>query len=237
MTETTTPSPNQKRGIARTLFALLMIAALTAAWEWQYWQQHQQQATWRTQRTAIQAQINQLNNQLNQSAQHRALLTANSTLQLANYQRQYHHDAKATIALLQLALQQVNPAQYPTLQNLHNALQHDLTVMQAHAAQNPSTWLIQLDALKHTVPQLQQIPKQITPVNHTTQATTPTAHKAWQRAWQKTKQVFATMVVLRHTDHAITPMLATDDVIALQNNLALTLSQAQWAVGVVACVV
>jgi uroporphyrin-III C-methyltransferase len=231
MADTHIPSPNTpstKRGIGLMLCTFVIVIALVSGLAWQYWQQQQ----WQAKLLQTQQQLHRLSNQLDHNAQHRALLTAKHTVQLADYQRRYHHDAKATDALIQLAASQIDPAQFPALQGVHSALQHDSIAMQAHSAQNPATWLMRLDALKNTVTQLQQIPDKLSPKTtpKTTPAATTTHASFWHRLWQRTTQTFAHMVVLRRVDHAIVPMLDGNDLATLQNNLLLTLSQAQWAI-------
>lgn len=235
MADTHIPSPNalsKGRGIGMVLCTLLIIIALTTGLAWQYWQQQQQQQQWQAKFSQTQQQLHHLSSELAYNAQHRALLTARHTVQLADYQRRYHHDAKATGALIQLAASQIDPTQFPALQSVHSALQHDSIAMQAHSEQDPATWLMRLDALKPMVAQLQQIPSKLNPTTtpKTTPAATTTQASFWHRLWQRSKQVFAHMVVLRRVDHPIAPMLDDNNLVTLQNNLILTLSQAQWAI-------
>ena len=63
-----------------------------------------------------------------------------------------------------------------------------------------------------------------------TEATVPTPTMTWQNALRKTVEMLKSLVVIRHRDTEITPLVSQTQEEFLRQNLQLILQQAQWAV-------
>lgn len=269
VTHEQTASPTQGRPTGLIILMILIIAGTVGAGLWWQHQQtttlHHQNQQHAHQMQALSArldaevkehherwqhsedQLNELVNLANQSTEQNALLNAWQMLQLADYQRRYHHDAQAAATLIGLAAAQLNPQQYPTLRVVASTLKSNQRSMQRVAAsRDPAQWLDQIDQVKGMLPQLQLIPAQLQAPVHThgtqsntssmppEQASTTDRSAKWQHmashAWQEIKRVLAKMVVFERSNQSVTPLLTDNDRQMALNNLMFTLNQAQWAI-------
>lgn len=182
-----------------------------------------------------QQQISQLQNFIEQkfSTNDNGILLANVTqlIQLAQYNLIYFHDTDNALTALMLADKQLGTIISPDirLENIHQLLTQYLTSLKALPRIELSTNLAQIQALKM---QITQLPLLATS-NSTTpkpdvSASNPSGNK-WMRMLQNSLDSFRQLIIIRHLNKPIEPLLPETEQQYLQHNLLLLLQQAQWA--------
>ncbi|HEY2566491.1 MAG TPA: uroporphyrinogen-III C-methyltransferase [Candidatus Aquirickettsiella sp.] len=182
-----------------------------------------------------QQQISQLQNFIEQkfSANDNVILLANvnQLIQLAQYNLIYFHDTDNALSALMLADKQLGTIISPDirLENLHQLLTQYLTSLKALPHIELTTSLAQIQALKMQITQL--------PLLATSNSTTPNpdvsvsnlSGNKWMRMLQNSLDSFRQLIIIRHLNKPIEPLLPETEQQYLQHNLLLLLQQTQWA--------
>lgn len=183
-----------------------------------------------------QKQINHLQISLNQDESAWRLTRIDYLVQLANYQTVFMHNAKKALALLTAANQEVANASQPQWLALATALHSDIDALKVIPVINVDDLMSELVALDS---QLNQLPLTVSqfnqtkltkPVNTTANTHVSIQHWAWWRekliaVWQQLRNI----LVIRHNDKAIVPIIDEQQQAYLRQNLHLILFQTKWA--------
>jgi uncharacterized protein HemX len=184
----------------------------------------------------LQNHISQLQNFIAEkfSADNNKVLIANikQLIQQAHYNLTYLHNSESALIALTLAQDQLNQIISPDfrLEKLRGLVANYIASLKALPPINLAATLAQLDDLQMQIPQLPLLSATIIPVvtvaNTTTTAPT---EKKWLHAMQDSLKSFRQLIVIRHLDKPIEPLLPEAELQYLQHNLQLLLQQAQWA--------
>ncbi len=184
-----------------------------------------------------QQQINHLRVMLTQGEPVWYLLRIDHLIRLANYQALFLHDTPGTIALLKAATQELKQANKPQWLPLSTALHQDIEALQVAAAVNVNDVLSQLNALDSQLSQLPLTVAQFGQANmKKAQAiVVPETNTKDSLSWWKEKssalwQQLRGILVIRHDDKAIIPIIDAQQQAYLRQNLHLIMFQAKWAV-------
>ena len=182
-----------------------------------------------------QQHIAQLQNFIEQkfSANDNAILLANvnQLIQLAQYNLVYFHDTDNALSALTLADKQLSTIISPDirLENLHQLLTQYLTNLKALPHIDLTTTLTQIQALKRQITQLPLLPASNSAIPKPDVAASSLSENKWIRRLQNSLDRFRQLIVIRHLNKPIEPLLPEREQQYLQHNLILLLQQAQWA--------
>jgi uroporphyrin-III C-methyltransferase len=145
-------------------------------------------------------------------------------LRIAHLTLNYAKDPKTAMALLQSADRDLRNFNDPSLDNLRQFLAADLLKLQQASAVDITGILARLNALQQEIVSL---PLQTPKLN------TPTLEKQtkgnWQQGLQSSLQSLQQIVIIRHNDQAIVPLLSPEQRFYLELNLQILLQKAQLA--------
>jgi len=150
-------------------------------------------------------------------------------VRMANLQLNVQHDIPNALFLLRQAQNHLNTLHDPALDNFQAALMKNISSLQSLPAIDKDTLITQLNNLRDEVPNLSILvsPKPNTSIIE--QTSHETHKKWWHRAWNNIKASLKQLVVVRHQDDEIPPLMSPEQQIYLQENLQLLIMQAQWA--------
>lgn len=185
--------------------------------------------------------LNRLNDQGQQLAKNQQLESGNQKawilaevnylVRLANYNLSYGRDVPAAIALLQTADQRLAQLNAPALNQIRQQLANNITSLQAAGKLDMVGILAKISALQLQVKQLPLI----APPTFAAAATNKTTDSdktqpVWRRAFDHSLATLKELVIVRHHQQPIEPLLDSEQFMYLHQNLQLQLQQAQWAV-------
>lgn len=153
----------------------------------------------------------------------------NYLAQLANYNLVFIRDVPTTIALLKAAdqrLASLNSAAYAQARQL---LADAIVALEAVPQVDVAGLLAQINALQMQATQLPilQLASPTETLNNDQQTNTVTPN--WQSGLNKSLETFQKLIVIRHSNHPVEPLLPAQQQAYLQQNIQLLLQQAQWA--------
>ncbi len=188
--------------------------------------------------TQLQARFENLSKQL-QSAMNQKfyqnqdwlLLKARYYLELAQINAHWSNGIDATIALLEQADQLLKQLNDPKILTIRQAIATDIAQTQALPSVDITGLLSQLDAAQNSINDL-NIPLPVNGNTPSTQnATTPENNAStWKDRLQNSMNVLEKLVVIRHHDQEIEPLMSPLYEAILKEKLHLNLQEAQWAV-------
>lgn len=147
-------------------------------------------------------------------------------LRLANHRLQLEGDLAGAKTLLASADERLTKADNPALFVVRQAIANELAELNSIDTLDQSGIYFKLSALEG---QIDQLPLPMAPENRSafrqTQLEENQEQSVWQTLWNEAK----TLVVVRHRDEKITPLLPPEESLYLRHNLRLTLQQAQIA--------
>lgn len=232
------------------ILALLACAALGLGWkklqETQQTQQKQltaslqeiedknQQFT-KSEMTTVNSQLTALEKTIQQqntvpSIQSYFLLEATYLSQQAMLNLAFGRDVPAAIALLQAADKRLQATQDLTFYKLRQSLADNIIALQAVPSVDIEGLLTRLNALQKQVEQLPLFSVPKPEPGAPKSATLLTTEKEWRKALRESWEALQKVVIIRHREQPIGPLLPPDQETYLRQNLRLVLQQAQWAV-------
>jgi uroporphyrin-3 C-methyltransferase len=149
-------------------------------------------------------------------------------LRLANHRLQLEGDIKGAETLLGNADERLKEADNPSLFAVREAIAQERLSLSALAPVDKSGLFFAIAALENRIDQL---PLPLGPEDRSSvnsglgKASADSETPIWQTLWQEAKS----LIVVRHRDEAITPLLPPQESMYLRHNLRLTLQQAQIA--------
>lgn len=159
------------------------------------------------------------------------LSEVNYLVQLANYQVTFSKDVMTAITLLQTADQRLASLSNPNFNQVRTVLAAALAALQAVPKVDTAGLLARINALQIQATQLPLlVPTSIVMPKEDSQKTQPSTKSDWRMSLKKSWESLQKLIVIRHHDQPIAPLLPQEQQIYLQQNLQLLLQQAQWAV-------
>jgi len=162
------------------------------------------------------------------------LAEAKYLLQLANYSLTFSHNVPVTIKLLQSTDKRVASLGDPSLISLRRSLAENIAALKAVPKVDTTGLILRIDALSDQVANIPMAPQTIDkPTEQSVSEDSVSKnklHEIWQEfvtnSWDSLKKV----VVVRHLEKPVVPMLPPAQHAYLVANVRWQLSQAQWAV-------
>lgn len=156
------------------------------------------------------------------------LLKARYYLELAQINAHWSDSNNTTIALLKQADMILANISTQDVFKIRQAIAKEIALLNASSQLDTAGLLSQLDAMNQTISKL---PLATLPASKaSTAAIKKTNTKAWKERLQDSVSVLEKLVVIRHHDEDIKPLLSPVYVAVVRENIRLNLQQAQWAV-------
>ncbi len=158
------------------------------------------------------------------------LLEAEYLTEQALLSLNFGRDVPAAITLLQAADQRIQSSRDVSLRKIRLALADKIAALQAVPAVDTEGLLARLHALQEQTKQLPLFAVPKAEPTATKSATLLTTEKDWRKALQDSWTALQKVVIIRHRDQPIVPLLPPYQESYLRQNLHLLLQQAQWAI-------
>lgn len=158
------------------------------------------------------------------------LLKARYYLGLAEINAHWSDNTPTTIALFQQADDLLVNLHEPQLLSVRQAIATDITQLQAIPTLDIAGLLAKLDATQHlikTLPSKNPIALSKATTSIETSIKVPST---WREHLQSSIDLLRKLVIIRHHNAPIQPMLSAEDETLLRENIRLNLQEAQWAV-------
>lgn len=167
--------------------------------------------------------------------QHWLLADAMYLTRLASDQLQVNHDPAMALKLLRMADQRVAVLTGSQYTPIRHVFAKDILQLQLVPTVDVGGLVAKLITLSEQISRLPLVqPTMAPPVSApvTPVATTAATENLpwWQKLWFKVKQELRSLVVVRHLDVPVTPLLSVEQQSDVNQQLATLLQQAQWAV-------
>lgn len=163
----------------------------------------------------------------------RALGDVAYLIHLANLHLSVGHDVSTSLHLLTLAQQRLQEMPDPSLFELKKALDHDIAQLKKTPVVNRADIALELNTLSDSIQQLPLLPttQSLKKEIQQQQATTlsPTQKRWYQKMWENIVGL-KELVVIRHVQKPVAPLVGPQQQIFLRENLQVKLIQAQWAI-------
>lgn len=158
------------------------------------------------------------------------LAEVNYLVQLASYQLTFSNDAAIATALLQTADQRLVALNNVSMQRIRTVLANLLTTLRVVPKVDMAGLLARIHALQLQATQLPLLvpASNVVAKNNFSMRADTTLN--WREKLKKNWENLQKLVVIRHYDQPVVPLLPQEQQAYLQQNLQLLLQQAQWAV-------
>jgi uroporphyrin-III C-methyltransferase len=184
----------------------------------------------------LQTRINDLNKNLQKALKQRLyqkqdwlLLQARYYLELAQINAHWSKNQETTTALLQEADSVLQEMTLQELLPIRQAIATEMAQIKALPVIDIAGILSQLDAAEAMIAKL-PIKKSISDAESGAQQADKTDGSAWRNRFNESMDLLQKLVVIRHHDNDIKPLLSPLYQATLRENIRLNLQQAQWAV-------
>lgn len=190
-------------------------------------------------KTILQTKFDNLNKELQTALSQRfyhnqdwILLKARYFLELAQMNAYWSKSDQATISLLQQADQLLQDVSDPGVFEIRQAIAKDIAQIQASPTIDTAGILSQLDAAQQSVAKL-SIANSLTDINPAADnapAPSNDSDSIWQLRMQDSMKLLRKLVVIRHHEDDIKPLISPNLEAVIKENIRLNLQEAQWAV-------
>lgn len=161
----------------------------------------------------------------------RALSEAEYLVKLASLNLDFEGNIPLVINLLNTADQQLAALNDPTLLRVRQTLTNNISSLEAVPKLDVAGLILKINAISQQIPQLPIVPTQLTkPISDQSASTVATQNSSWKRSIDAVGRALTNVVVVRHLDQPVQPLLPPQQQAYLILNIQLKLSQAQWAV-------
>lgn len=161
---------------------------------------------------------------------------------IANDKLQFEQNTEAALTALSQALQRLRELNEPTLSNLRDAVQQDITTLAESPRATAREAIVKLSELTKQTDHLAVSRKIVLPApasaqSQTVAATNSSLQNTWEKTWGWLKEAansawveVRNLVVIRHNEQAVPPLLPPDQAFFLEQNLRLQLETARLAI-------
>ncbi|MCK4870362.1 MAG: uroporphyrinogen-III C-methyltransferase [Gammaproteobacteria bacterium] len=154
-----------------------------------------------------------------------------SLLRQANIALELNGDIAQTISFLQAADKRVEELNNSKLFAMRKALVQDIAALQAVPKVDTVGIVLRLNALAAVVGYLPIVPNHLSvSTEHTVKNNAKSVQSLWQRFWNISGDKLQNIIVIRHHDMPMPPLLSQAHKMFLVQNVQLLLEQAKWAV-------
>lgn len=185
--------------------------------------------------TAAQKSIVQLEEKMGRNSNDWVLAEAKYLIHLADYNLEFGHHSNTAIALLQAANQRIASLDDPRFLKLRAALTNDITNLQQLPNIDITGILLKIDSVSAAVAKLPLIDKTQTSQQGVQTTNSQKSQQAadslplWKRGLDDSLATLKTLVVIRHHQQNIEPLISPKQQSYLMENIQLQLANAQWA--------
>lgn len=159
------------------------------------------------------------------------LMKARYYLELAQINAHWSDNNKTTLALLQQADMILANISTQNVFDIRQAIAKEILLVKASSQLDIAGLLSQLDAMGQTINNLPMLSLPSAKATSTeTQASPKTNAKAWKERLQDSVNMLEKLVVIRHHDENIKPLLSPIYIAVVRENIRLNLQEAQWAI-------
>lgn len=156
---------------------------------------------------------------------------AGHLIRLANVTLKFEHNVPATIVLLQSADERLYQAKDPDLYSVREIIANDIATLQALPKIDVVGIYLQLQALRNQSTHLSLVENRFSgDAGENVLAQTQANGGFWHNAWHQTSYALSKVLVIRHREQPIDPLITPKEHLVLSQNIYLLFSQAQWAV-------
>ncbi len=148
---------------------------------------------------------------------------------LAHYQLTFQQNPAMALIILKTANQQLMNVQDNQYAPLRRVLMQDITALQSLPNRDMEGALLTLQAVNAQVDRLPLKTAQFQQPSTSDKNTPLTAEKGWRQHLQTAWQHIQKLIVIRHHQQPIEPLLSPEQNLYLQQNLHILLWQTQWA--------
>lgn len=159
----------------------------------------------------------------------RVLAQAEYLTRLANFSLSFERNVPVVVNLLKTADQQLSSLADPTLTSVRQSLANDIEALQAVPKVDLAGLIMRINAISQQINQLPIIPSQLKKPIMPAITTPPPPESFWKRGLEATGRALKNVVVVRHLEQPVEPLLPPELQTYLILNIQLKLSQAQWA--------
>lgn len=186
-----------------------------------------------------QKSIDTLQNNLNQvldlsKNQNRQLALSEATylIHLANIHLNVGHDIASAEKLLQLAYDHLKTIDDPSFFNLKAALNKDIAKLKAMSKTDMSALILKLESINTQIQNLSLLPSKFqTDSRQLLPKPLPDSdHLPWYKRFIHSLSGLKELVLIRHEDQPISPLLSEQQQLFLKENIQFKLFQTEWAV-------
>ena len=157
------------------------------------------------------------------------LLGMAQQVQVANASLYFTRNVTGVQNLLKKMLLDIQKVDDPQLLPVRKALNADINKLNAVVTVDLPNLLIRLTHLQKIVGNLSLITSPETYKGKTLKTETTATDNKWEKAWHKSLNTLKDIVVIRHHNAPISPMLSQEQQQYLHQNLFILLQQAKWA--------
>lgn len=162
----------------------------------------------------------------------RALSEAEYLVKLASLNLDFEGNIPLVINLLNMADQQLAALNDPSLIHVRQTLANNISSLEAAPKLDVAGLILKINAISQQIPNLPVVPTELTKpaTDLTSSSSSATAPSVWKRSVDAVGRALTNVVVVRHLDQPVEPLLPPQQQAYLILNIQLKLSQAQWAV-------
>ncbi len=176
--------------------------------------------------STTEANLNRVLQMADQTQAQKGLSEITYLLHLADLHLRIGHDTASSLQLLQTARNRAKALNDPALIPLQRAINLDIEKLKKAPQVNVAMILSQLTHISETIKKISLLPTKIQPDIDASQKEDISQEPWYERVLHSLKD----LVVIRHIQEPIKPLLSEQQEAALKNNIELKLSQAEWAV-------
>ncbi len=179
--------------------------------------------------STLQSTLNQLSKMSQQTQNQRILNEIKSLIHRANLQLVINHNPISALQVLKLALVQLKTVTLPDRFTLQKALNKDINILEKNSKLDPAQLLVQLNQLKINIQNIPDLPAQ--PFRATKPSNSKkTTIKPWYKKLIQNFSSLKELVVIKRDTKIVKPLLSTQQLMFLKQNVQLQIAQAEWAV-------
>ncbi len=160
----------------------------------------------------------------------RALGDVTYLIHLANLHLTVGHNPETALQLLQIAYQRLQKIPNPAVFALKQALIHDIAVLKLVPKVNVSSLILELDQVSQALQNLPGLPSKKLPKVSTALTQHEHDNLPWYKKITHGLSGLKSLVIIRHIQKPIQPLLSPEQQNFLIENIQLKISQAEWAV-------
>ncbi len=181
--------------------------------------------------TAVQSNLTHIIRMTTKSSTQRTLGDVTYLIHLANLHLTVGHDASTALQLLEIAYQRLQKVPNPAVFALKQALIHDIAALKLIPKINVSDIVLRLDQVSQAIQNLPELPTKKLHQQDMITVTKPEHDKLpWHKRLIHSLSGLKDLVVIRHIQKPIQPLLSPEQQSFLLENIQLKISQAGWAV-------